>query len=111
MRENPTWFQTPDLEAKSGATMRTDFLHFNGAVERDPAIDAWMKAHAGASCANHGQAFPNRIMEVLPTIVRNCFEPQGRYYRIIAGSPVARGCSRDSRPQAGHSARRCARRR
>jgi len=53
--------------------MRTDFLHFNGAVERDPAIDAWMKAHAGASCANHGQAFPNRIMEVLPTIVRNCF--------------------------------------
>ena len=55
--------------------MRTDFLHFNGAVERDPAIDAWMKAHAGASCANHGQAFPNRIMEVLPTIVRNCFEP------------------------------------
>jgi hypothetical protein len=27
--------------------MRTDFLRFNGAVERDPAIDAWMKAHAG----------------------------------------------------------------
>ena len=22
-------------------------LRFNGAVERDPAIDAWMKAHAG----------------------------------------------------------------
>lgn len=28
-------------------TMRTDLLRFNGAVERDPAIDAWMKAHAG----------------------------------------------------------------
>ena len=28
-------------------TTRTDFLRFNGAVERDPAIDAWMKAHAG----------------------------------------------------------------
>src|SRR5580704_6841981 len=27
--------------------MRTDLLRFNGAVERDPAIDAWMKAHAG----------------------------------------------------------------
>jgi hypothetical protein len=28
-------------------TMRTDLLRFNGAVERDPAIDAWMKKHAG----------------------------------------------------------------
>jgi hypothetical protein len=28
--------------------MRTDILRFNGAVERDPAIDAWMKDHAGA---------------------------------------------------------------
>jgi hypothetical protein len=28
--------------------MRTDFLRFNGAVERDPAIDAWMKDHVGA---------------------------------------------------------------
>jgi hypothetical protein len=28
-------------------TMRTELLRFNGAVERDPAIDAWMKAHAG----------------------------------------------------------------
>ena len=28
-------------------TMRTELLLFNGAVERDPAIDAWMKAHAG----------------------------------------------------------------
>ncbi len=27
--------------------MRSDLLRFNGAVERDPAIDAWMKAHAG----------------------------------------------------------------
>ena len=27
--------------------MKTEFLRFNGAVERDPAIDAWMKAHAG----------------------------------------------------------------
>jgi hypothetical protein len=31
-------------EAASG---RTQLLRFNGAVERDPAIDAWMKAHAG----------------------------------------------------------------
>lgn len=27
--------------------MRTDLLTFNGAVERDPAIDAWFKKHAG----------------------------------------------------------------
>jgi len=27
--------------------MRTELLRFNGAVERDPAIDAWMKGHPG----------------------------------------------------------------
>jgi len=27
--------------------MRTDLLRFDGAVERDPAIAAWMKMHAG----------------------------------------------------------------
>lgn len=27
--------------------IRTDLLRFNGAVERDPAIDEWMKTHAG----------------------------------------------------------------
>jgi hypothetical protein len=27
--------------------MRTELLRFNGAVERDPAIDKWMKEHAG----------------------------------------------------------------
>jgi hypothetical protein len=27
--------------------MRTSYLTFNGAVARDPAIDAWMQAHAG----------------------------------------------------------------
>jgi len=27
--------------------MKSDFLRFNGAVERDPAIDGWMKKHAG----------------------------------------------------------------
>jgi len=26
---------------------RTDLLRFNGAVERDPAVDAWIKDHAG----------------------------------------------------------------
>jgi hypothetical protein len=31
---------------KSVATMRTELLRFNGAVERDPAIDAWMNEHA-----------------------------------------------------------------
>ena len=27
--------------------MKTDILRFNGAVEHDPAIDTWMKQHAG----------------------------------------------------------------
>ncbi|HEY1676126.1 MAG TPA: DUF1801 domain-containing protein [Candidatus Sulfotelmatobacter sp.] len=27
--------------------MKTDLLRFHGAVERDPAIQAWMKMHAG----------------------------------------------------------------
>ena len=27
--------------------LRTDLLRFNGAVERDPAIEAWMKEHPG----------------------------------------------------------------
>jgi hypothetical protein len=27
--------------------MRTDLLRFNGVVERDPAIDAWMSKHGG----------------------------------------------------------------
>src|SRR5690349_24379072 len=34
-------------KAESGAGMRTEFLRFDGAVRRDPAIEAWMKAHAG----------------------------------------------------------------
>src|SRR6185436_17494283 len=34
-------------DGHSGATMRRDLLRFNGAVERDPTIDAWMKDHAG----------------------------------------------------------------
>jgi hypothetical protein len=34
-------------EPKRVAAMKATFLRFNGAVERAPAIDAWMKAHAG----------------------------------------------------------------
>lgn len=34
-------------KAETGAKIRTDLLRFNGAVERDPAIDAWLKEHAG----------------------------------------------------------------
>jgi hypothetical protein len=31
--------------------MREEFLRFNGTVERDPTIDAWMKEHSGESGA------------------------------------------------------------
>jgi hypothetical protein len=27
--------------------MRTELLRFNGAIQRDPAVDAWMEEHAG----------------------------------------------------------------
>ena len=35
------------LKAESRSAMRTELLRFNGAVERDPAIDVWMREHAG----------------------------------------------------------------
>jgi len=37
--------------------MRTELLRFNGAVKRDPAIDAWMKEHAGGLGAIAHQRF------------------------------------------------------
>ena len=36
----------PPVDSKV-ATMRTELLRFNGAFERAPAIDAWMREHAG----------------------------------------------------------------
>src|SRR5262249_57246320 len=39
--------RTMDAENRRRVTMRTELLRFNGAVERDPAIDAWMKKRAG----------------------------------------------------------------
>jgi hypothetical protein len=36
-----------DRKTKDGATMKEQFLRFNGTLDRDPAIDAWMKAHGG----------------------------------------------------------------
>jgi hypothetical protein len=35
------------LDDKLRSVKTTNLLRFNGAVERDPAIDAWMKGHAG----------------------------------------------------------------
>src|SRR5579859_2022258 len=34
-------------KAEKRAAMKSELLRFDGAVERDPAIEAWMKAHAG----------------------------------------------------------------
>ena len=51
--------------------MRTEFLRFSGAVERDPAIDAWMKQHEGELGAIAHQWFEvmrkcgNEIRELL----------------------------------------------
>src|SRR5579864_9304708 len=35
------------LNFRFRSAMRTKLLRFNGAVERDPAIDVWMNQHAG----------------------------------------------------------------
>jgi hypothetical protein len=43
--ENP--IRADGKHQRRGAAMRTEFLRFHGAVERDPVIDAWMKGHAG----------------------------------------------------------------
>ena len=43
--------------------MRTDLLRFNGAVERDPAVDSWMDEHAGELGAIAHQWFE---------VMRNC---------------------------------------
>ena len=38
---------TADLKTEREGPMKSELLRFNGAVECDPAIEAWMKAHAG----------------------------------------------------------------
>ena len=35
------------FRSEAPVTMRTNLLRFNGAMERDPAIDAWMKLRVG----------------------------------------------------------------
>jgi hypothetical protein len=37
----------PGGSSKNIMTTRTELFRLNGAVERDPAIDGWMKEHAG----------------------------------------------------------------
>src|SRR5690242_7319964 len=36
-----------DSEGGGSSAMRTEFLRFNGGLERDPAIDAWLDGRAG----------------------------------------------------------------
>jgi hypothetical protein len=61
-----------------GATMRTALLRFNGAVERDPAIDVWMKEHAGESGAMARHWFE---------LMRNCGDEVRELFHD--GCPVA----------------------
>ena len=44
---HPGLFPLRELEAYERSEMRAELLRFNGALERDPAIDAWMKEHPG----------------------------------------------------------------
>ncbi|HXY06964.1 MAG TPA: hypothetical protein VEI52_03845 [Terriglobales bacterium] len=48
-------------EHRTAATIRGELLRFNGAVERDPAIDAWMEEHAGESRHKIGTSIPGRL--------------------------------------------------
>src|SRR4051794_39708447 len=47
MREHPLIPKSRSRKRKSMAPIRTGFLRFNGAVAREPAIDAWIKERAG----------------------------------------------------------------
>jgi len=58
--------------------MKTDILRFNGAVERDPAIDAWLKQHTAEL-----DAIARRWFEVM----RNCGDEVREL--IHDGCPVA----------------------
>jgi hypothetical protein len=58
--------------------MKTDILRFNGAVQRDPAIDAWMKQHTGEL-----GAIARRWFEVM----RNCGDEVREL--VHDGCPVA----------------------
>jgi hypothetical protein len=58
--------------------MRTKLLRFNGAVERDPAIDAWMKQHEDES-----GAIAHKWFEVM----RNCGDEAREL--LHDGCPVA----------------------
>ena len=67
---------TSDME--SVPTMKTELLRFNGAVERAPAIEAWMKEHAGALGAIAQQWF---------AAMRNCGDEAREL--LHDGCPVA----------------------
>jgi len=58
--------------------MRKDLLTFNGTVERDPAIDAWMKRQAGELGA---------IAEEWFEVMRNCSDEVREVFHD--GCPVA----------------------
>jgi hypothetical protein len=55
--------------------MKTDILRFNGAVERDPAIDGWMKQHTselGATAKKWFEAMRNCGDEVRELLHDGC---------------------------------------
>jgi hypothetical protein len=62
--------------------MRTELLRFNGAVERDPAIDAWVKEHRGGlavgealNCPEVGEAWythgPSRTASFIRSVLES----------------------------------------
>jgi len=75
--------------------MRTELLRFNGAVERDPAIDAWMKEHSGELGAIAHQWFEVNLRRLdlasnLPQIGKLVVAPIApNSKRLDMSSPVA----------------------
>ena len=66
--------------------MRTELLRFNGAVERAPAIDAWMREHAGELAAIARQWF--EVMRKCGDEVRELL-PDGRPLACLGDAPFS----------------------
>ncbi len=59
--------------------MRAELLRFNGAVERDPAIDVWIKEHAG-------ELGPHQWLEVM----RKCGDVVREFLHELSGCMFGR---------------------
>ena len=67
--------------------MRTELLRFDGAVERDPAIDAWMKKHARWNLSGRPAPTSGIAFLMTRTVMEKSHGPCGSTARV--GGPPA----------------------